>query len=176
MIDLNILITGRPGVGKTTVLKRIKNSLEEEGYHIGGIICPEIKEGGIRVGFSIIDLANKRKGILSHIKCKGPKVGKYKVNLKDLNEIGVPAIENALKRSDYVMVDEIAPMELHSKEFQKAVEKAFDDEKPVLAVIHRKSTHPFISGIKIRDDLLEFEVTLENRDLLHKEILNILEK
>jgi len=41
-------------VGKTTLLKKIKNSLEEDGYHIDGIICPEIKEYGIRVGFSII--------------------------------------------------------------------------------------------------------------------------
>ncbi|MGF7117846.1 nucleoside-triphosphatase THEP1 [Methanobacterium oryzae] len=114
---MNILITGRPDIGKTTVLKKIINSLEEDGYSIGGIICPEIKEEGIRVGFNIIDLANKKKGILSHIKCIGPKVGKYKINLGDLNEIGVSAIRNSLKESDYIMIDEIAPMELHSKEF-----------------------------------------------------------
>ena len=163
-------------MGKTTVLKRIKNFLEEDGYHIGGIICPEIKEDGIRVGFSIIDLANKKKGILSHIKCTGPKVGKYKVNLKDLNEIGVSAIRNALKKSDYIMIDEIAPMELHSKKFQKAVEEALNCEKPLLAVIHRRSGHPLILSVKNREDILIFEVTSENRNSLPYEILDSLKK
>lgn len=176
MIKLNILITGKPGVGKTTVLKKIINSLEEYGYSIGGIICPEIKEDGIRVGFSIIDLASERKGILSHIKCMGPKVGKYKVNLKDLNEIGVSAIRNSLKESDYIMIDEIAPMELHSKGFQNVVEEALNCEKPLLAVIHRRSNHSLILKIKNRKDVLILEVTFENRDLLPDEILDILKQ
>lgn len=176
MIKLNILITGRPCVGKTTVLEKIKNSLEEYGYHIGGIICPEIKENGIRVGFNIIDLANKRRGILSHINCTGPKFGKYKVNLKDLNEIGVFAIRNSLKESDYIMIDEIAPMELYSIEFQNAVEEALNCEKPLLAVIHRRSNHPLILKIKNREDILISEVTSKNRDSLPGEILDVLKK
>lgn len=176
MIKLNILITGIPGVGKTTVLKKVKNSLEEYGCHIGGIICPEIKEDGIRVGFSIIDLSNKRGGILSHIKCTGPKIGKYKVNLKDLNEIGVSAIRNSLKESDYIMIDEIAPMELHSKGFQNVVEEALNCEKSLLAVIHRKSNHPLILKIKNSKDVLILEVTSENRNSLPDEILDVLKK
>jgi nucleoside-triphosphatase len=118
---MNILITGRPGSGKTTLLNKVKNSLESNGYNIGGVFCPEIRENGERVGFNIIDIMNKKKGILSHINCTGPRVSKYKVNLKDLNEIGVSAIKKAVKKADYIFIDEIAPMELYSEEFIRAV-------------------------------------------------------
>lgn len=171
---MNILITGRPGTGKTTLLNKIKNSLESKGYITGGVYCPEIRENRKRVGFSIIDIMNKNKGILSHTKCNGPKIGKYKVNLKDLNEIGVFAIVDSIEKADYIFIDEIAPMELHSEKFIDAVETAFNNEKPVLAVIHRKSNHPFIKKIKDRDDVSIFEISPENRDLIYSQVLDIL--
>ncbi|MCE7698939.1 MAG: metallopeptidase TldD-related protein [Methanobacterium paludis] len=101
MMMLNILITGKPGIGKTTVLNRVKEAVEDLSHSVGGVTCPEIRENGRRVGFNIVDVSNDKKGILAHVKCKGPHVGRYGVNLKDLNEIGVPAIENAVKSSDY---------------------------------------------------------------------------
>jgi nucleoside-triphosphatase len=57
-----------------------------------------------------------------------------------------------------------------------AVETAFNNEKPVLAVIHRNSNHPFILKTKERNDVSIFEISPENRDSLHNEILDILEK
>lgn len=172
---LNILITGKPGIGKTTVLNRVKEAVEDLSHSVGGVTCLEIRENGRRVGFNIVDVSNDKKGMLAHVKCEGPHVGKYGVNLKDLNEIGVPAIENAVKSSDYIFIDEIAPMELHSKHFCSAVEAAMDSKKPVIAVIHKRSGHPFVSKIKARDDVSIFEVTHENRDFLDEEILEILE-
>ena len=173
---MNILITGRPGSGKTTLLNKIKNFLESNGYTVGGVFCPEIRANGKRVGFKIVDITSKREGILSHINCSGPHVGKYKVNLNDLNGIGVSAIKEALKNSDYIFIDEIAPMELYSEKFSDNVETAFNDEKPVLAVIHKKSNHPFILSIKDRNDVLIFEISPENRDLIYNKVLNILKK
>ena len=76
---MNILLTGTPGVGKTTVLTQIQHHLQENNYGIGGVYCPEIRKNQERVGFKIIDLMSKKEGFLSHINCKGPKVGKYKV-------------------------------------------------------------------------------------------------
>ncbi len=170
-MPFNILITGSPGIGKTTVLNRIKSEIARQNYDVGGVTCPEIRKNGKRVGFSIINISNNEKGILAHVKSKGPHVGRYKVNLRDLDEIGTNAIETALKNSDFIFIDEIAPMELHSKRFCSAVEAAMDSEKPVAAVIHKRSSHPFVSKIKARKDVLIFEVTHENRDILCEEIL-----
>jgi nucleoside-triphosphatase len=171
---MNILITGPPGVGKTTVLNKTKDVLESNGYKIGGVFCPEIKKNDKRVGFSIIDVMSKEKGVLSHLDCKGPRIGRYKVNLKDLNEIGAFAIEEAIKKADYIIIDEIGPMELHGLKFCDATRSALKSEKPVVAVIHKKSRHPFIVEIKDRADVQILEVSTENRDFLHDEILKIL--
>jgi nucleoside-triphosphatase len=43
---MNILITDLPGVGKTTLLNKIKNKIRDLGYSIGGISCLEIREEG----------------------------------------------------------------------------------------------------------------------------------
>lgn len=171
-MPFNILITGKPGVGKTTVLNRVKLKIEDQNHTVGGVTCPEIRKEGRRVGFGIVDVSNNRRGILAHTGCEGPKVGKYKVNLKDLDEIGTSAIEYAIKNSDFIFIDEIAPMELHSKGFCSAVEAVLDSDKPVVAVIHKRSSNTFVSQVKARKDVLIFEVTHENRELLADEILN----
>jgi nucleoside-triphosphatase len=171
---LNILITGKPGVGKTILLNKLKESLEQTGYVIGGVSSPEILKNNKRIGFSLINLMNKKRGILSHVKCHGPRVGRYKINLKDLNEIGAVAIEEAIMNADYIFIDEIAPMELYSKKFCQATNTAFTSEKPVIAVIHKKSKNPFINEIKNRKDVLIFEINLKNRNIIFKELLNIL--
>ncbi|HLC01232.1 MAG TPA: nucleoside-triphosphatase, partial [Candidatus Bathyarchaeia archaeon] len=92
-----LFITGSPGVGKTTVLTKIINILKEKGYNVGGMISNEVREGGTRVGFEILDLSNQKRGWLAHVNQKiGPMVGKYRVNLENLNNIGAQAITDAI--------------------------------------------------------------------------------
>ncbi|MDI6644924.1 MAG: NTPase [Methanobacteriaceae archaeon] len=168
---MNILLTGNPGIGKTTVLIQIKNHLQENGYRIGGVCCPEIREIRQRVGFKIVDLMTKTEGILSHIKCKGPRLGKYRVNLSDLDDIGTSAIYQALDQTDFVLIDEIGPMELHSPKFRRAVLEAFESPKTVIAVIHKKSRDQFILKLKNRGDVKIFDINNRNRDSIHKDII-----
>jgi nucleoside-triphosphatase len=171
---LNILITGSPGVGKTTLLVWIQKKVEVQGSSIGGVYCPEIREGNRRTGFGIKDVATGNEGVLASINGSGPLVGKYHVNLDDLENIGVSAIENALEIAEYIFIDEIAPMELKSRSFSNAVLQALESQKPVIAVIHKRSNHPFILKVKIRDDVRIFNVSTQNRDSVREVILEIL--
>ncbi|MBC7074028.1 AAA family ATPase, partial [Candidatus Parcubacteria bacterium] len=82
----NFLITGPPGSGKTTLLKEL---IKELKIRARGFYTEEIRENTRRVGFKIITLENK-EGILAHYKFKSSiLVSKYRVNLRDLEEIGV---------------------------------------------------------------------------------------
>jgi len=156
----NFLITGRPGSGKTSVIEGAISILRTRGLRAGGIYCPEIREGGIRLGFKIIDLMTSEGRILAHVdQREGPQVSKYRVNVANVDELSEAAIGRALQEADFVVIDEIAPMETHSEGFKRSVLDALDSSKPLLAVIHQRTRAGFIGGVKARDDIKIFEVT-----------------
>ncbi len=149
------------------MLLKAAEQLKEKGYKLGGMISREIREKDNRVGFEIQDCATGKKGRLAHIhQLNGPKMGRYRVNLIDLNTIGVKAIVDAIRDADIVLIDEIGPMELFSKDFIDAVQKAANNPKPILGTIHYRARHPLVRQMKARDDVKVFELTLENRNQL----------
>jgi len=166
-----LLLTGSPGVGKTTVLTKAVSALKEKGYSVGGMLSREVREGGARVGFEILDLNSGRRGWLAHVDQRvGPQVGKYRVNMEDLDLIGAKAIADAVEKCDVIAIDEIGPMELFSEKFKEAARKALDRHKPVLAVVHWKATDKLVNEAKSREDSETFTVTQENRDKLPETI------
>lgn len=166
-----LLLTGSPGIGKTTVLLKVVEALKAKGYSVGGMISREVRSCGTRVGFEILDLSTNRRGWLAHVNQKfGPQVGKYRVNMEDLDSVGVEAILNAAKECEVIAVDEIGPMELFSEKFIKAVREAVESNKPVIGVVHRKAKHRLIDNVKTREDTEIYEVTYENRNKLHQTI------
>lgn len=171
MLKRALFLTGRPGVGKTTVLLRTIEKLRKQSLKIGGLISREIRKDGIRVGFKIIDLDSGREGWLAHVRQSvGPKVGKYRVCMEDLESIGVDAILRALRNADIIVIDEIGPMELFSRSFRKAVVEALNSEKMILGTIHYRIKTSFIAEIKEREDVAIIEVTRENRENLPEDI------
>jgi nucleoside-triphosphatase len=167
---LRIAVTGSPGIGKSTVVAKVAEKLaKQQGFKIGGIQTVEIRSKGQREGFSIMDLATGKAGTLSHIKGNGPRFGKYRINLEDLEEIGAKALRNALS-CNLVVIDEIGPMELISESFVDAVEDILESDKPVLAVLHHSSRH--LLAQRIRKEFEVLTVNKENRDELPEMIFN----
>ena len=107
-----LLLTGNPGVGKTAVLMKTVDALKAEGYTVGGMISREVRESGTRVGFESHDLNSGRRGWLAHVNQKsGPQVGKYHVNIQDLDNVGAEAILAAVENCNVIAIDEIGLME-----------------------------------------------------------------
>lgn len=151
---------------------KVVNALRESGMSVGGMISREVRESGVRVGFEILDPMNNKRGWLAHIDQKnGPQVGKYRVNLQDLEGIGATAIIEATEKCAVIIIDEIGPMELFSDKFKKAVKLALGSGKLVLAVIHAKAKDALIDETKQRDDSMIFIVTSNNRETLTEELV-----
>ena len=158
----NLLLTGKPGVGKTTLLERVIKSLN---VPVSGFYTQEIREGGVRKGFRLMTWDGK-SGVLSHVNIQSRcRVGKYGVDIKVIEEIGVPAIEEAIKQAKLIAIDELARMELFSQAFQKTVLDVLGSKIPVMATIQERP-HPFLDRVRQRSDVQLFSVTLENRDRL----------
>ena len=162
-----LLVTGSPGVGKTTVLLKVVEALKSRGYGVGGMISREVRSMGKRIGFEILDLTNGRTGWLASISYHGgPQVGRYRVNLSDLNDVGVRAVVEADQSLDAVIVDEIGPMELLSSRFREAVTKVAEGRKLVICTIHWKMRSNLTEDIRKREDAEMYAVTYENREKL----------
>ncbi len=162
----NILITGPPRCGKSVLIERLVQRLKEP---MTGFFTREIREGNQRVGFSITTLDGK-KGVLAHTRVKGRiRVGKYGVNLVDIDQVAVPAM-TATTAGEWVVIDEIGKMECYSPLFRETLIHALDSDNPVIGSIALKGT-PFIEGIKRRDDVKLVRVTEQNRDRLADTLL-----
>ena len=161
-----VLLTGRPGCGKTTLIKRVVNNLPRRA---GGFYTEEIREAGARVGFKVVTLGGK-EAVFAHVDFKTPdRLGKYGLDLSALERIGVGAVRRAVRTRRLVVIDEIGPMEIRSAIFRDSVTEVLDSEVPVIATIYARSL-PFTDAIKSRPDVTLIEVRLENRERLVSEL------
>jgi nucleoside-triphosphatase len=113
-----------------------------------------------------------REGVLAHEKIKGPvRVGKYGVNLDDLDSIAVPAMIPS-ESEQIVVIDEIGKMECLSPLFRETLLQTLDSPNRVLASIALKGG-PFIQRIKSRADVRLFHVSDRNRENLAPRLVNI---
>lgn len=168
----NILITGLPGVGKTTLIKKIAEALSS--CHPVGFYTEEIRQGGIRKGFELTGL-DGRIGILAHTDVKSPYVvGRYKVDVKGF-ETFLEAIPFFNLSVSLIVIDEIGKMECFSEKFKEILLQCLNSEKRVIATIALKGGG-FIEEVKRREDIILFEISPKNRDFLFTDILKELKK
>lgn len=156
----NILLTGKPGIGKTTLILKVIDNLDA-----GGFYTKEIRESGNRVGFELITLSGQRK-VFAHRDFQTKyRVGKYSIDVSVLDDLGVESIRKAISDKKVIVIDEIGKMELFSEKFRKIVISALDSHCSVLATI-TKASHPFVERVKSRNDVEIIEVTERNGNLL----------
>jgi nucleoside-triphosphatase len=161
-----VLLTGVPGIGKTTVIREVARLL---GADAAGFYTEETRAGGRRAGFDIITL-DGQSAVLSRVKKKSRfRVGRYAVDIEAVDSIAVSSIKDAIERNKTIIIDEIGKMELFSEKFRESVKRAFDSPNPTVAVIMLKS-NPFADSIKQRPDVELIEVTLSNRNSLPQRI------
>jgi len=156
------IVTGDPGVGKTTVVMRIAETLKQRGLKVGGIISREIRSNNVRIGFEFVDLTTNERATLSSITGRGPRMGKYFVDL-DGCSFAVEKLSKAIKDSDVIICDELGPMEFNSKEFVDCAKDMLQLDKPIIVVVHKRLQHLIIDQFRKKANFL-INVDLQNRN------------
>ena len=163
----NILITGQPGIGKTTFIKKLAEALNI--LSPAGFYTAEIREKSIRKGFELISLSGA-KGLLSHIDIKSPhRVSKYGVDIGGF-DIFLGSISFFAPATKIIIIDEIGKMECFSEKFRTLMKRILDSDKISISTIALKGCG-LIAEVKKREDVNIFEISMTNRDYLLSEIL-----
>jgi nucleoside-triphosphatase len=169
-----ILLTGRPGIGKTTVIKKVVSLL---GADAGGFYTRELRTDRGRTGFEIVTLDGQR----AYLASKGPEIifasgvpfGKYQVNLDGIDSVAVPVLLQALDQGKVIVVDEIGPMEIRSRRFCDTVMRVLDSNAPVVGTVVKRP-NDFADRVKAHARVTVTPVTSENRDTLPSPIVSAL--
>jgi nucleoside-triphosphatase len=163
MAGLNLLITGRPGVGKTTLLERVIEQLHGTLRLAGFTTTEERDPSGQRTGFRIVTVEGKQ-GELARVGLRSSvHMGRYGVNLEAFERLALP--ELARRDAGLIVIDEIGKMECASEHFRHAVQDALEAQVSVLATLGNARL-PFFLALRGRPDVEVITLTEHNRDAM----------
>ncbi len=163
-----VVLTGRPGVGKTTIFVKVVERLKKAGLRVEGFVCPEVRWSGRRIGFIIRSIDGKVEKWLARVDgCDGPRVGRYYTCMEAV-EVGNYLLRR-YRSADIVAIDEIGPMELRLPGLRRVIEEILASGKPALLVVHERLRDEKVRSI-LEGSSCVFTVTEENRGLLPEKV------
>ncbi len=158
-------------------MRQIHDHYKNKGLTVDGMLTQEVRKGDERIGFRITDLSSGAEGWLARMgDGVGPRIGKYNVDSKELEEIGVSALKRAAERSaDLILVDEIGPMEMTSSVFRGTLAKLLSAGRNVIATVKYGSHYPEIERSPGFAEAESLEISRDNREEIIQRILSIVD-
>nr|GMD56423.1 cancer-related nucleoside-triphosphatase [Ipomoea batatas] len=177
------LVTGPPGVGKTTLIIKVFESLRSSNPNLKlqGFYTREIREGTQRVGFEVVTL-DGGKGLLASNKISSPEshrwptVGRYRVDVASFESLALPELQ-VKEDTDLFIIDEVGKMELYSSSFFPAVLKILETGVPLLASVPIPKAGrdiPGVARLKNHPGAAIFTLNPSNRDAIKEHIFSLL--
>ncbi len=162
-----IVLTGRPGSGKTTTLERIIDSLVGNGCDVAGLIQPGEFQEGAKVGFSIKDLRTGEEAPLARRTSR--ESGQHGTGFL-FDEAGLELARQALAsvpEGAVLVVDELGPVELRGQGHMPALRQALALRPPrVLILVVRRHLVPALLAALSATDAHVVDVESEGDEVV----------
>ena len=174
---MNIMLIGPRGAGKTTVAQgalAMLNGLYLLGrLSIRGYYTEPIGDPADPKGHAMHPVGHKPRKIAHVNSRKGPRVGRFRVDVEAFERHGVKALRDASEDPIIILMDEIGRFEVHAPKFVAEIHRCLDCANPVLGVL---SAHggPVVEAVAARDDVRFVAVEESSRDLLPAAIAHAL--
>lgn len=174
---VHFFCTGQPGCGKTTLVRRLAQSLRRRGLRVRGFLTEEVRRRGRRCGFDVVALGARggpRRRPLARkaeLLPGGCRMGAFSVDVEGFEQVALPALQ---EKVDVYIIDEIGRMELMSEAFRAAVSKLLRGKTPIVGALtapvygHRV---PFVDAIAARRDVEVTRMKPSTRQAATKEML-----
>lgn len=165
-----LLVTGPPGVGKTTALRKVCGTLQE--WLMRGFWTEEVRSHGVRQGFRLVTLDGESCTIADARRSGAPRVGKYGVDVSAIDAVARRVLVPDPSVRLFV-IDEIGKMECLSHSFVGAVHRMITSGQPLLATVALRGGG-LIEEVKRDSRARLIHLTRDNRDSLPGEIADML--
>jgi nucleoside-triphosphatase len=130
---LKLFITGDPGCGKTTLVRKVVERLGPS-VAMSGFYTEEVRVEGKRRGFRGVTLDGRTFVLADRELETAHHVGPYGVALDELESIGVDALRPG-PETRLIVLDEVGKMESFSEVFRRQVEALIAGDTPLLATV-----------------------------------------
>lgn len=162
-----LLLTGRPGVGKSTVIRKVAEGLHRE--RLGGFYTEEVREHGRRRGFRAVTFGGRTQ-MIAHVDHPGPaRVSRYGVDVAAVDAL----VERSLATpsdAEIFLIDEVGKMECHSVAFVAAMRRLLGSSTPLVITVAERGGG-FIGEVRGLRGAELWTVTTANRDALPQRVL-----
>ncbi|CAH8620403.1 unnamed protein product [Schistosoma margrebowiei] len=167
-----LLVTGRPGIGKTTLVSHVFEELLKNGIQAVGFKTEEVRQfysgKSTRFGFDVVLFDSSRTypraslaRLINHSSQqvqRQPRVGQYLVNISSFESLAIPCLQsiindlenvssiNNVRKNDLIVciIDEIGKMELCSSKFTYLIEKLISSISNLPTNSQRDIKHPTV--------------------------------
>ena len=165
----NIIFTGMPKSGKSTMLEKVVNRIVNKR----GFLTKEVLDnGGKRMGFEIVCNDGYKQMLASVNFNSDYRVSKYGVDVWNFDLLMVNFYK--FMSNQFLYIDEIGEMELFSPRFRRLAEIYLDAHNPFISTMTAVYNDKFVDEIRRRDDIILTEINSENWAEKYREVSELI--